>query len=453
MSSWDVEQVVGLVRGASIAEAIDVSDASEWTELDHAVRDTARHRPSMRRAPAWASDHPVRRVSWRWDAPLPSVPLSRRRSHPEPTETELALALCHPDGRIRQAALRRAEGVPALLPLVVIRCADWVEPVRTEARSMLRAALPGVGPEAIGVLASVVLRISGRQRGAAALDLLESALREAPAPVLDAVLVSEERSVRRLAHRLAVERGLFSPARLALIAASDEDVVIQDLAASGALAAVDVTTDDDVLRQLLRSRYPRVRSAGVTALRRAERYGEAEPFLTDRSPLVRACARYVLRQAGVDPVPLYRALCVGTDVPAGAPVGLAECGARDDRDLLWPLTRHPHDGVRARAVAGLRLLETADVARLTVLLDDPAPGVVRETATALLPWVRRLSPEELMERLAPDRPRHVRVGAFRLLAARGGEACGEAARRLSDDADARLRANARAVLGGWRTVR
>ncbi|MEV4948635.1 hypothetical protein [Streptomyces sp. NPDC053755] len=446
MPSRDIEHAVALAQGTPITEAIDVFDAAQWTGLDRAVREAAGYRPSKLPSFAWAIDRPARRVTWAWDAPLPSVDLSRRRVHPAPPETEVALALCHPDGRIRQAALRRAKGLPALLPLIAIRCADWVEPVRADARSLLRAALPGVGHEGIVALAAVVLRISGRQRADVALDLMETALAAGPASTLDAVLASGDRAVRRLGHRLAAERGLFSPARLASIAATDEDVVVQDLCASGVLAAVDVTTGDDVLHPLLRSPYPRVRSAGVTALRRAERHDEAEPFLTDRSALVRACARYVLRKAGTDAAPLYRALCAGPDVAPGAPIGLAECGSREDADLLWPLTRHPRDGVRARAVAGLRLLETVDPARLTVLLDDPAPGVVREAAGALVPWAHRLCPAELTERLAADRPRHVRAGAFRLLAARGGEAYLEAARRLSGDPDARLRAGALAVL-------
>ncbi|MFE0649891.1 hypothetical protein ACFVZH_15045 [Streptomyces sp. NPDC059534] len=44
---------------------------------------------------------------------------------------------------------------------------------------------------------------------------------------------------------------------------------------------------------------------------------------------MRACARWVLRQAGSDPVPLYRAACAaGDSVPSDAPLGLAECGDR-----------------------------------------------------------------------------------------------------------------------------
>lgn len=56
-------------------------------------------------------------------------------------EPQLALALCHRVGRVRQKALRPSARHPALLPLLVIRCADWAAPVREAARRLLREAL------------------------------------------------------------------------------------------------------------------------------------------------------------------------------------------------------------------------------------------------------------------------------------------------------------------------
>ncbi|MFD0073811.1 hypothetical protein ACFVIY_15400 [Streptomyces sp. NPDC127166] len=427
-----------------LTSAIDTSDAAAWTGLDLAVRRLARTRPS---APPTHARATGRRFRWPWDAPPPSFDLSRHR----PDEPELAVALCHSDGRIREAALRHAAGLPApdlrpLLPLVAIRCADWAEAVREPARGLLRAALPGVGPDAIAVLAPVVLRITGRRHGGAARTMLETTLREGPGPVLDAVLASTDRASRRLAYRIAAERRHFSSERFAAAAAADPDGVIQDICADGAVAGVGPGSGDEVLAPLLRSPYSRVRAAGVTALRRAGRPGEAEAFLVDRSPLVRACARYVLRQYGTEAAPLYRALCAGGPVPPAAPLGLAECGARDDVALLWGLTEHPHPGVRAHAVAGLRVLDATDPARLTPLLDDPAPGVVRETTAALAPYAHRLPVERLRARLGTEHPRHVRVAAFRLLIAHGGPDLREVAWSLIDDAEPKLRANSRALL-------
>ncbi|MFF0475618.1 hypothetical protein [Streptomyces sp. NPDC004284] len=433
-----------LAGGTPLASAIDTSDATAWTGLDLAVRELARFRPPTPPEHARATG---RRFRWKRNAPPPSPPPPRR----EPDAPEPAVALCHPDGRTREAALRRAAGLPApdllpLLPLVAIRCADWAEPVREPARDLLRTALPRVGPETIAVLAAVVLRIAARRHGEAARTMLEAALREGPGPVLDAVLASGDRAVRRLAHRIAVERRHFSPERFAAAAAGDPDGVVQDICANGAVAGVGPETGDEVLLPLLRSPYSRVRAAGVTALRRAGRPGEAEAFLADRSPMVRACARYVLRQYGIEAAPLYRALCADGSTPPAAPLGLAECGAREDTALLWDLTEHPHPGVRAHAVAGLRVLDAVDTARLTPLLDDPAPGVVREATAALAPYAVRLPVEPLRARLGTGHPRHVRVGAFRLLIAQGGPGLREIAWSLIDDAEPKLRANSRAML-------
>ncbi|ALO07156.1 hypothetical protein AQF52_1560 [Streptomyces venezuelae] len=445
MDDTDTAAVSRLANGIPLHAAIDTSDAAAWMRLDLAVRERAGTRPSTLPRLSWATG---RRLRWSWDAPLPTLDLRPR----EPDKPAIAVALCHADGRIREAALRHAGRLPApallpLLPLVAIRCADWAEPVRDVARDLLRSALPTLGPETIDVLAAVILRAAARRYGEPARALLEAALREGPAPVLDAVLVSRDRATRRLAHRIAVERRHLSPERLSASAAADPDVVIQDICATGAVAGATPENKREILAPLLRSAHGRVRAAGVTALRRAGRPEDAEAFLADRSSLVRACARYVLRQSGVEPAPLYRALCSGEAVPARAPLGLAECGTREDVVLLWPLTEHPLPGVRAHAVAGLRVLEAPGALRLLTLLDDPAPRVVRETVTALLPWAERLPVDELRARLGTENPGHVRVGAFRLLAAVCADTeLGEIAWPLLDDDEPKLRAHARATL-------
>ncbi|MEX0168090.1 hypothetical protein [Streptomyces sp. LMG1-1-1.1] len=378
-----------------LTQALGGSDAGAWIDFDKHVRGSLRwggpgardgHRDvraagvGAPAAPAWSPAGAVRE---------PSVP-------------ELAVALCGPDGRTREAALSWAGRSPELLPLVVVRCADWAGPVRVRARAELRAALPELGPEALGRLTAVALRTGDRLRGDTARELLTARLREGPEAGAAALLGSEDRAVRRLAHRIAVERGLLSPARLAEVAAADHDVIVQDLCANAALAA----GGEAVLGPLLGSRLGRVRASGVTALHRAGRSGEAEPFLYDRSGLVRACARWALRQAGTDPGPLYRAACAAGDaVPSHAPLGLAECGDRaTDSETLWALTEHPRPRVRASAVAGLRVLGAARLQRLAPLLRDDSPRVVRETAKALAPWADHFSSGAL---LPPARDRVV----------------------------------------------
>ncbi|MFE9238108.1 hypothetical protein [Streptomyces sp. NPDC007007] len=175
-----------------------------------------------------------------------------------------------------------------------------------------------------------------------------------------------------------------------------------------------------MLERLLAARPPRVRSAGVTALRRAGRHGDAEPFLADRSAVVRACARYVLRQGGVDPLPLYRELCAAPATHPAAAAGLGECGDRaTDAGALWALVEHPVPAVRLHAITGLHALDVVVRERLTPLLDDPSPAVVRAATRALLPEAAGIPEHLLRERSAPQRPRAVRVAADRLLRAAG----------------------------------
>ncbi|WP_447034633.1 hypothetical protein [Streptomyces sp. DSM 118878] len=409
---------------------LDVADPADWLALDAGVRDVAWYRPQFL-------------PEWEHLAPLPAD-LSQL------DESRLALALCHRDGRIRQKALGLSVRYPGLLPLVVIRCADWAAPVREPARQLLRGALsvdsaPGLAP--------LILRVGRRDRGAFGVDVLGEILRRASHAQLTVLFADPDRVVRRFAYRLAIEGRLLGAAELARAAATDHDTVVQDLCATAALTALTGgDAYEGALPLLLSARNPRARSAGVTALRRAGRPEQAEPFLGDRSALVRACARYVVRQHGGDPVAWYRERCTAPDdpeLPPGAVIGLAECGNRADAGLLRQLLVHPEAGVRARAVAGLRTLDCATAKQLGPLLDDVAAAVVRETATVLLPSAKELPADWLWERTSSQRPRHVRIGAFRLLDARGGIVALRTAVGLLEDPDIKLRTWAAQSVQRW----
>ncbi|MFG3493783.1 hypothetical protein [Streptomyces sp. NPDC047928] len=444
-------------------DVMDVADPGTWLALDAAVREAGwRHRTSL---PA------------REEVEGPAAGGSRQRAEAfrrradALTEGRLAVALCHPDGRVREAALGRvvehlrplgqsgrAATRTGLLPLVVIRGADWAEPVCERARVLLRDALPQLGAEETAVLARLLVRVGRRERGGFGVELLSDTLRRGPSERFVPLFTDRDRAVRRLAYGVALEQQVLSPAQWARAAAGDDDAVVQDVCAEAALAGLaeadadgaDGDGVDEVLRPLLSARNPRARSAGVTALRRAGRPEAARPFLTDRSALVRACARYVLRQGGTDPLPLYQAWCADPAdeaLPPGAPIGLAECGTRADAALLGPLLRHPVPTVRARAVAGLRTLGHVDVERLRPLIDD-APAVAREATLALAGSARPLPEDWLTPRLAPEWPRHTRLAAFRLLVGQGGMVRLRASVRLLDDPDPKLRGWAERSLQG-----
>ncbi|MFC8340156.1 hypothetical protein ACFUJX_24535 [Streptomyces rubiginosohelvolus] len=421
--------------GAALAETFDVASAGEWLAFDAGVRDLGDRPWLLSRAseepgrpagvlgqsggvlgrPGGEPGRPARTLldRLRGRAGSGAVPPAA-----PPVPDAPAIALCHPDGRVREAALDAVRTAPELRPLLVVRCADWVAPVREKARALL-AGLPG---DALFPLAELILRLSRRARGDFARTLLEGALREGPAAEVLALTAHPDRATYRLAYRIAVERGLLTPMELAATAATCGDVALQDLCAEAAVRPGATPGPDAaaVLDRLLAARAPRVRAAGVTALRRAGQHGDAEPFLVDRSGVVRACARYVLRQGGGDPLPVYRALCAEPAAHPAAAAGLGECGDRaTDAGTLWALLGHPLPSVRVHAISGLRALDVVERERLTPLLDDPSPAVVRAATRALLPDAAGIPEHLLRERSAADRPRAVRVAADRLLRAAG----------------------------------
>ncbi|MGW0604674.1 hypothetical protein [Streptomyces sp. NPDC002640] len=141
---------------------------------------------------------------------------------------------------------------------------------------------------------------------------------------------------------------------------------------------------DTVLDRLLTARDTRVRAAAVDRLRLAGRGDELPRYLTDLSGRVRAAACREVRAAGGDPHAHYLALCgdPATVVPT-AVLGLAEQGRPEDTALLRPLLRHPHAGVRDRALSALRMLDALPDDALPPFADDPDPGV-RGTALSAL---------------------------------------------------------------------
>lgn len=362
----------------------------------------------------------------------------------------IEVRLCHPDGRIRAAAL---DAVRPPLPLVAIRCADWVPAVRERARQVLAEALAADPARTLIALTPLVLRLARRERGAWARALFEQALGaedpvlapwwrparagrwwrparpartltgEEPDTVLGWLRRSGDLPTRRFASRITLDAGLFGVREIARRAGAERDPATARIWADAALAALaEGGPDDEAVNSLLRGHVPTVRAGGVTALRRAGRAAEAAGHLADRSGLVRACARWLVRQDGGDPYDHCRALVTDpARVTPYAVAGFAECARRADAPLLRALLERPGrggDAVRAAAVAGLRTLDADDVALLRPLLDDPSAAVAREASLSLCADAELVPADWLLARTAPERPAHTRRAAYRVLRAR-----------------------------------
>ncbi|TXS51359.1 hypothetical protein [Streptomyces sp. t39] len=404
-----------LLDGGGAPRVLPRDDPACWTAFDEEVRHQLRRGPRDR--------------------------VSRAAARPE-------TALCHPDGRIREAALARGPRGDAFWYLVVIRCTDWAEPVRLRARALLEEHLRAEPENALRTLTPLVLRTGRRAEGAWALDLFRAAYEARPALAAARLDDTRDTATRRLAARVVAARGRPGARESARRAASEHDPVLCRMWSDAALAAMAAEgADDGAVDTLLAARAPMVRAAGVTALRRAGRTREAAGSLTDRSALVRACARWASAQGDGDAHAHYRALSADpASLVPGAVAGLAECGRREDAALLRLLLTHASGAVRARAVAGLRSLECAPPALVLPLIDDPSPAVVREATEALLPYTAALPGEALSRRLAPGRPTPTRRAAFRLLRARGGLDQLRAAVALTADEDPGLRGSAESAV-------
>ncbi|MFJ3924311.1 HEAT repeat domain-containing protein [Streptomyces sp. NPDC090022] len=363
-------------------------------------------------------------------------------------------ALCHYDGLERHAALRHVTtGSPLRLSLTVVRCADWAAPVRARARRVLARVLAEDPASALRHLTPVVLRIGRRVQGGWAVELFEEALRDpAHAGVLAELRASTDRATARCAARITLEAGLLDARELAALAAhAVHDPLVQRLWTDGALARLAADGPDErVTELLLGARSGHVRAAGVTSLRAAGRQEQAYDHLDDPSGLVRACARWLVGQAGGEPRARYLELCADPARVSGAAVtGLTECGQRGDAPVLRALLAHPDGRVRAAALAGLRELGTVTTGELLPLLDDPYPAVTREAAVSLASWAAWLPVAELTARIAADRPSHTRRAAFRLLRTRGGMDGLRAAVAMLTDREPALRSIAGAMVRDW----
>lgn len=370
------------------------------------------------------------------------------RYHDLPVGSALEVRLCHASGYVRAAALGEER---APLELIAIRTTDWVGPVRERARQLLGQALAADPAGTLHTLTPLALRLERRDQGAWLLERLTGLTADDDTAVA-ALLDSADLPTRRFAARLTLDAGLFGVRELARRAAAETDPVASRLWTDAALTAMAAgDADDEAVDTLLAGHQPMVRAAGVTALRRAGRSDEAARHLPDRSSLVRACARWLVSQAGADPYAHCLALVTDRErLSPYAVTGFAECAKRADALLLRTLLDHPVGSVRAAAVAGLRRLDDAtDDALLLPLLDDPSASVTREASLSLLQVAGRLDLGHLTDRLAPERPPHVRRAAFRLLRGRGGIHELRASVDLLEDPGPGLRTAARATVRGW----
>lgn len=295
---------------------------------------------------------------------------------PEHSPSALCLLSAHPNGRVREAALRAMQPGPQLSRWIFIRANDWTEPVARLACQLAIAQLQrGWARHWLPYLP--LLFEGGRRRS---FEPLQEAVRQQAkeCPLIFAHFVARtEESVkaRRIALQLVTE---VAPEMAREVASKSEDVVMR----SQCLRALQSPDD---LRPFLKDPVPLLRSRALSSLAQqghltleelreglldgARGVREAALYFCKKSPGIEF-ARQVYRQA-----PLCRGRLLGAPAvleadeveqlcldhlqeakplhAKAALMALADCSKRAD-DLLWEALAHKSANLRRTAGKLLR---------------------------------------------------------------------------------------------------
>lgn len=331
------------------------------------------------------------------------------------------VAACSRHGHRREAAVASAV-LPAdgfLLPVLVLRTADWVPEVREQARRSLAAALRAADGPALLTAASVAVAIGSWARGGHALEAVAGVLRSAPGETAASARAHQDFRLRRLAYGLWLESGRAEHEEIMHAALREPDLVCRALCTEKLVAAAVRDQRLDVLRRLLKEGNAKAGIEALTALVKLGHPQAGAAHLADRSALMRATAQWAVRREGHDPAALYRTALAADPAASrvrALVVGLGECGTLRDVDVLLPFLRHASPRVRAAAVRAVRSLG-GSLTQIAGMLADPAPVVVRAVNAALRTQPDSVPVAQLWELLAADSPRHVRLGAYERLRA------------------------------------
>lgn len=284
----------------------------------------------------------------------------------------IALASCHPNGYIREAALRAFSGRPELFPFVIVRLSDWVEPVRAVAAALFRAQVELLDAETLVDCLGLIERVRrGERFREEYLTWLDDALRRPSS--IDALRRGASlgtpavrlRCCRLLPSVEGVERGL-----------ADNDVAVRRWAFDAAQALLP---REELMRRAAADSHVSIRRLAFGAELSKEQLRE---FLFDRAGSIRGEAQ---ARFGAGAVEEYRAALRNDAASATAVVGLGETGERPDRDLIVPMLSHSHVRVRRAAVRAAARFGCDGLEEvLLAMIESDRPTVLGEAASALL---------------------------------------------------------------------
>jgi hypothetical protein len=331
---------------AQTASWLGSTTAREFLRVDDCARRISYEEPTLGSSPRWTSEVLAR--------PLPVVAV---------------LASMHPDGHLRERAVRLLATAPDVVGdrALAVRVSDHVAEVRQPAeREVLRRARLERADHVVPLLHLIHER--GRGADVLALYLRALATRHGEARLWARLRGSPDHAVRRDAFDHSFATGLLGPSEAVDLLPRERDQVVR-----GRLARViaDSATPEVIAEVLLDARSAESRALALSKLTASLLDpADAERLLMDRSSLVRLWARRRWQELGQDPAAVYASVLRSSTTPtvrARAYTGLVETGSAIDRGEVVDLVRSQGPALRK---VGLSLLRGRAAAEdLPLLLD------------------------------------------------------------------------------------
>ncbi|UKD53280.1 hypothetical protein L3Q65_36095 [Amycolatopsis sp. FU40] len=297
-------------------------------------------------------DHYARQARY----PVPLLGQAKDWKLGNTTPVVAALASMHPDGRLREQAVRvlcTLEGAVSDRALAV-RVTDHVEVVREMAEEeVLRRTTLAQAERIVPLLQRISQRGRGSQVHARYLQALVAAHDETS--VWACLRNFDDFDVRRSAFRHSFETGLLGSADAVRLLPRERDQVVRRKLIQ---VIAETATPEVIAETLLRGRSAESRVLGLVKLTAAQLDPVAvEELLVDRSVLVRLWARLRWQEMGRDPVEVYAAVARSAAKPAvraRAYAGLAEIRAEVDRAEIVELARSADLALKKTGLSLLR---------------------------------------------------------------------------------------------------
>lgn len=368
----------------------------------------------------------------------------------EPTGVVAAITSFHTDGHIRQRATRALADRGGTLPAraLALRLLDHVPQVRAEAHGAL---LPTLGLSDAGAVLGVLLAGRGRQDAPSATSAVRDVLlrRSSVEDLVEALVQSDDRLVRRWAFSQAHDQQVLTAERLLDVVRSDPD---QQLRATAVEWLLPVASTEQQ-RELVTARSVEARLAAVTYLPDDVLVdSDLMPLLLDRAARVREQARWRAHRRGIATATYYRDRMgdakTGSHALAASLDGLAATGSTDDLRVFIDHLGHPGAAVRTAALTGLSLHGQAGLVldALETALLDPSPRV---SATAARALVRLKAPPSRAEAAWESPQSWTRRAAWRTSRGGGSWDRVEADLRAAADSDPQVAALGRSGVQNW----